>query len=836
MHLFFFFIYMFLPVFLFSVEEDSNMKFSEKELFLQVFGKKKTNKKLLTPIYIHGKYSEMIQIKKEKDIIYFPSGFLHKHLVLLINSEAFNQLKKIGDSNEWINQTSLEDQGYKVLFDHSSLIVNIIVPAKYLLTQYHKIIKLQRDNLGYQQVFPAAVSGYLNMHLRENWTSSLGSSKRSPLSINFDSVLNIKGWAWQNIFSYTEKRNIPWIYSKQSLNYDIPEKYLKFTLGELSNYSSKLSSLPTLAGFQIQKTFSLDPYFDQVNSVKQLLYLEEKSKIEIWKNGIKSRSFDLLRGPHVLSNLSNLRGLNNFELKVFDQSGNEQKHFFSYVYEPKLLAPGLFEYSAIIGFPSNVEKGLINYDTKNPYADFNLKKGINKKRTIIILSQWRKKKYILGGEAISAYHWGIFEASTVASLGDLFGSTIKINFLNYIPQSGWEKKINWNIQATYFTDGYSPITSDLPTSSNKLSIESSVSYPFKHQIRCSYSANYQLLRAGGSSLRLTGRVSTSLSLKKLKHRLSLNFYSTLKKTSGLSDEWRGGFSCNLSLNSRYIRLNERYSTDSMEKSIKLDHAHRFSSSSLDSGLTLKNSPGITEGYVDLDYSNDRLIFNASHKRSYKKNSSQNLSSNTSMSTSIVYADGSWGISRPVDNSFVLITPHSTLKKSSILINSGPDYYSSSSNSFLPAVSLLTSYRKSNLSVYIPDQPLGSNIGNGLYRITPGFKRGVSITVGDSGTTMLDGYLVTSSEEPLAFIFGKIISTSKPLEEPILFFTNATGRFRIIGVSPGDHEMQFSDSNYLPEKISIPEETIGLYKLDKILIKKKNEKPVSPSDDSTKDPH
>ena len=790
--------------------------FSEEELFLKAFGKKKVLERFTGPVYINGKYAETTQVTIKEGSIYLPTSFLYENLAPYIQPEALEQVREIQAKSEGVDQESLAIKGYVVSLDRVSLIVHVTIPAKDLLTQHHQITHSQREDKEAVVVFPAAVSGYLNMHMEEGFYGVSDKISRQPFLINFESIVNFRGLAWQNLFSYGEGREFPWAYSKQSLYYDLQERNLRFTLGDIYPSLSEFRTLPSLAGFHIEKSFLLDPEFVTAPGVERLLYLEEKGGVEVWVNGIKNKVFNLQRGPHMFSDFSSFNGVNNVELKVFDQYGREKRLVFNYIYEPRLLAPGLCEYSFLVGFPSEVKEGVMHYNTKNPHADFWLRKGVNDTKTVAAFGQWREQRFVTGAALTSAFPWGSVEVALAASAGKQapgLGLTARLS--NYLGQSGWQKKLQWNMGVTSYTKGYRALVADKAVLPPELLLHGVASYPYESVGYFSCFIEHERSRVAGTSSRFGGQFLTSLT-----NSVDLSLDTSFRKKPGESNEWRGGFMLTWHPSSHRIEVNGHYDTKSREKAINISHWRAFSRSHLDlDGSLVDSAKGIT-GNGLLKYSSDRFLLEASHTRSYPKERPDQTETRATLGASIVFADGSWGISRPVEDSFVLMTAHPSLQNASVLMNPSDTQYLSRSSTYLPAVSSTgTPYLRTTYWADVPDQPLGCDIGSGRYVVVPGFKRGVRVIVGTSATVILDGYLVTAAGEPLALTGGEVVPVSSTaLDTPIPFFSNRTGRFRLMGLAPGEYEMRFFDSHHRPEKISIPEESTGLYRVGKLVIR------------------
>ena len=182
-----------------------------------------------------------------------------------------------------------------------------------------------------------------------------------------------------------------------------------------------------------------------------------------------------------------------------------------------------------------------------------------------------------------------------------------------------------------------------------------------------------------------------------------------------------------------------------------------------------------------------------------------------VATSLVYADGAWGIGRPVTNGFALVSPHRSLDGSPVVI--GPaDSAMAESGMFGPAiVSSIGAYRQTRLSYDAPAAPAGYDLGSAAYDLKAPYKAGYSLQAGSAYTITAMGTLVDAGGAPLPLLAGTAREANSENGRKVELFTNRVGRFGAQGLAPGRWIIEMPTE---PEPtryvIDVPEGVVGLH--------------------------
>ena len=174
-------------------------------------------------------------------------------------------------------------------------------------------------------------------------------------------------------------------------------------------------------------------------------------------------------------------------------------------------------------------------------------------------------------------------------------------------------------------------------------------------------------------------------------------------------------------------------------------------------------------------------------------------------TSLAVADGSFSIGRPIQDSFAIVRTHPSLNGTDILIDANGRFSTANSGAMGTALQpSLSSYSERNLLVTAPDAPMGTDLGEGSFRLLPAYRSGYRLTVGSDYMVSVVGRLLGTNGEPIALVAGSAVEEAHPEREPLPLFTNAAGRFGATGLAPGRWRIKLSDTDRTQYELEIPD--------------------------------
>lgn len=106
------------------------------------------------------------------------------------------------------------------------------------------------------------------------------------------------------------------------------------------------------------------------------------------------------------------------------------------------------------------------------------------------------------------------------------------------------------------------------------------------------------------------------------------------------------------------------------------------------------------------------------------------------------ADRSFSIGRPIQDSFAIVRAHPSLRGTDILVDANGRYSTANSGALGTALQpSLSSYSERNLLVTALDAPIGSDLGEGSFRLLPAYRSGYRLTVGSDYMVSVVGRLL-----------------------------------------------------------------------------------------------
>ncbi|HAA91761.1 MAG TPA: hypothetical protein DCE33_04910, partial [Rhodospirillaceae bacterium] len=186
-------------------------------------------------------------------------------------------------------------------------------------------------------------------------------------------------------------------------------------------------------------------------------------------------------------------------------------------------------------------------------------------------------------------------------------------------------------------------------------------------------------------------------------------------------------------------------------------------------------------------------------------------------TSLAYADGSFGIGRPIFDSFAVLKPNQVLREQEVISGrslSDNEYTARSGPLGAAVQSDLSSYNVQSIQYDLAGADQVVAVGDGTARVEPRFRSGYKIVVGNSRFVSAVGTLTVGGAQAELWS-GTITSVDDEGFEPMPFFTNSRGRFGIIGLAPGKTYRVAISREGREFEISVPEDNAGLLRLDEV---------------------
>lgn len=707
-----------------------------------------------------------------------------------------------------ISLQALHGLGYIVTYDPATISLRIAIPAVDRPVQSIQIADLDRERYG-DVTEPARFSAYLNARgsLDYVWDGA-GKGLNEP-SVLLNAAARYGGVVFETEGSYQGGASEPFIREGSRLVYDQLDKDSRWTLGDLQPTSRGFAGSTPMAGVSVVRSYTLlQPQRNVQPRGDQAFTLIRPSTVEAFINGQSVRQIRLQPGTYNVRDFPFGQGANDVQLIITDDAGGRETIEFSLFFDRSLLAPGLAEYAVYVGATTDFQGGQRSYSSDLVSTGF-YRRGLSESLTGGANYQIQQSGAVIGGEIVWANPIGTLGVDVAASQNDGIGSGYAVNasFQRLFREENGRSR---SLSATFETRSNNFTTPGLLLADNRFAYQAGVSYSqgLTEYQYISFDARYSAGRD----------IYPDESRLRVNYGLRLNSRVNFQVEGNYEDRALGkGFGARFSFTFRRSeRSSVQGSYDSQTEQSRL-------------GYQTSNGRGVGSWSADVDVTNanesnrvngsynrisNRAEWGVAQTASLDGGGGDVTDRRTSLrgGSAIVFADGAFGVSRPVFDSFAVVAPHSSLKDRTIVINPQADSFSSRSGWLGPAIANdLTSYSDRAVPYDVPDAPVGYDLGQGAFRVFPPYRAGYLVTVGSDYFITAIGRLLDSEGQPIPLLAGTAIEVGGQ-QRRVELFTNRDGRFGASGLRPGTWRIELPTRPVSVYTIVIPEGSDGVVTL------------------------
>lgn len=780
------------------------------------------DQRVFVPFLINNQEKGQVLIFIRRDnSIYFPANQVLDVISEILLENIQQQLITEIDNQGNIELTDLIKYGLKANFDQRRLELKIDIPPELRKPNF-----VDLENNPYSQsgniVNISNTSGWINLSIDQDfqWTGNnqleLG---RKPIIANFETVFNHQNWVLEHNFLIEEYAENFLQRQRTTLVKDDQNNAIRYQLGDIAFPNNSYQTGGNFIGIAMDKNFSIQPQKITNSTQEYELLLEQSAIVKIYINDQLNNILNLPEGKHNLKNFNLITGNNNINLEIIYANGETKNIKFNVPFDHQLLGADIEDYNLSFGFKDNFQEGKHDYNWDHPNFSGFYRTGITNNLTLGSYFQGNFNQQLLGIDGILATNFGNLIMDTVISNSDDFGSDFayKINYryLHDHPDNPADR----NFDLTFVYQGENFMLPD----------QIKPNFDFNYQV----SANYHqtLFEDYNLSLGLNYQFRDN-NINNNQGNLSLGLSKSILLNNGLRANIQ--FNQNFNLNSpdefgvrltlfwSPTRTNQfiSASTDSLTETNQFSWTQTspYLINGINQAIFIQNSPNNDRLDYNLDYTDQRYKLSFDHRidNNYLTENIENISS-LRLETALVFADGNFAFSRPIQDNFALVMPHPNLANYEIQLNSFGENYEAKADSFGGGVIPdLESYLSSNILTDAPELPLGYDLGQPSYLVFPTYKSGTLIQVGSDATVFLRGTLINQENQPIGLEVLEITSLDDPHWQPITIFTNRIGKFAAEGLKPGHFQIKLM-SNQETTDFTIPENTEGLYDLGLLIL-------------------
>ena len=769
------------------------------------------------PLIVNGRiYGSSYVLASTEGSVYFIKEVILQTLSDLLNDAYTEKLSLNMKELVFFERFEIEKE-ISLTFNDIDQLIEVIVDPTLIKLQTNRCC-IQGEGYNFDDLVPVADwSGFLNLrygkglgyvYLPEFQTSYLPHHMLSDFAIQHDD------WVFTGALStnfqqpkFDNLGSLLWI--KDSISED-----RRIFIGEFAPDTIGNQYVPNMLGI----AFMPSPYTNLTTRCQSegvasrdspSFFLTYPSKVDVIINGFLYDTLDLNAGPHQLADLPVRTGNNNVQFRIHEAQEGAQIISSNYFYDTTLLEPGEIDYFSSAGVLENYYNNRVGWGFPL-YSGYFLY-GVNQNYTSGTYLSLTKKICQFGIEnrmLIGNRFRVLLDIGTSWFFESTPEPSVQLSIENITTD---ESPTYWNLYVNYLGDKYLSnhqmrSYQDYYDYNNQVLLTASfnVSRTFFDNISCSLTYACSQANPKGSKY-LNHRA-------KMKRKRKSNFYSGINGAVSMPVTRNIGasicfYSTSMTPTQRYeqgilLTFNWSYNQN-INGAIYYDSFRDYLtnrvnySKQLDTNSTINANAAIqTKGRHNtflgaVNYIGERMEAHLSNDAVFKiSQNDREYYGRTSfmLGTSLCYADGAWGISRPIFDSFAIVKTYGDLQASNVRINPrNDDEYAAQSRGPLPAVfPYLSAYTPNELTVVPKGDQFGYELDKTFFTCYPKFKSGTLIKLKRHRIYFVEGVLVDSAGLPMSCQCGWIKSEGEQVILP--FFTNREGEFQFIGEDPGVFEL------------------------------------------------
>ena len=628
-------------------------------------------------------------------------------------------------------------------------------------------------------LFPKGNSAFLNYRLNYSDSNNSDPSEQmtNQLGIRLGEILLMSDT------SYTTTANDErFIRLMSNLTYDRQVDMQRMVVGDQFAASGELGNSVNIGGIGFSKVYRMNPYFSKNPLLTLSGMISLPSEVEIYLNGVRIRREKLSPGEFELKNISYYGGAGDVEVVIRDAFGRVERIKYPFYFTDMLLKKGLYEYSYNLGALRNAFGTESDQYGDTVFSGFQ-RYGLTDSLTIGFRTEGEASRFYNIGPQLgyNIDNKGIATLSLSESAGDSEhrGSAWSFTY-------GFQKRnITARLLARGFTENYSMIGIVDSIEKTKMEQGAGIGYGFADigniSIDLSTTKKYSGVDKQVATVSFSKNISRWLSG-------SVTYKNILEQDS--NNEIFLGLNYNTDGD---LSLAGNYHKSKVEDTILFQAQKNLP---LGEGLgyraTLeKRVTDVGSGYLFnpvLQYNEKYGLYEGEYRGNYNNETDiRDDYYQLSASGAVVYAGNTFGLMRPVNDSFGLIKVG---QLSGIrVLQGGKEVGSTGSNGKL-FVPNLGSYYDNSIS--IDDKGIGMdyNIPEVQKYVSPSFRSGVLIDFAVSKFQAVTGKLhikIDGKKEPVEFYEITVLEGAKEINFP----TGKDGEFYLENLKSGDYSAELS---------------------------------------------
>jgi outer membrane usher protein len=747
------------------------------------------------------------------DSIEFSSQRVLDLLSNVLESNALKALQGSFASKETLSPADFAASGVGISYNPQLLELRFDIASERRASRSVQVTPFDREKIG-NFTKPADFAAYVNIRGSADYLhSGPGDGFQDPVFF-LDGAMNIGGVVAESEAFWQPGTFGPDFQRQGSrLVYDDQKRLIRWTAGDLQPIARGFQSAPDIAGLSLFRSYSvLNPQQITRPRGDRSFRLDRPSTVEVSVNGQIVRRLQLNPGNYDLRDFPFAQGSNDIKLSILDDSGRTELLRFNVFLEQSQLAKGLTEFGVYAGVLAPLARRGPHYTNDFAFSGF-VRHGFSDRATIGANFQADKTVKMGGVEAVFGTPVGTF--STNVSLSDIKGygsGWASVTTFQRLIQRGNGRSDTLNLSVETRSKKFGPIGSFLPNN------------PFKWEVGGGYSHAFNDASYGGFDARYSkGRgLQRDVQMYRLTTGYRLSSTATLTadgryERDNLGSRVSGLVSLNIRLG-RFSSIRSDYDTRDNRARLSYQTLHGQGVGSYSITGDIERSDRGAGASFNGNYIANRAELGVSHFGTFSDNFGRSIAQRTAFraATSIAIADGAVSVGRPIYDSFAIIKGHKSLKGANVVVEPSPFGITAQTGALNAATQPnLSSYSERTIAIDAPQAKSGVDLGQGSFRVFPGYRSGYVLTVGSDYSVTALGRLLNQDGEAVSLVTGTAVELAHPDRPAVSVFTNREGKFGLTGLAPGKWRIQMNDDQKSVFEITIPDNAEGAVRLGDI---------------------
>lgn len=747
------------------------------------------------------------------DSLSFPADRTLQLLDELLDPNVMTALRGSFAGKSAIGPADLASAGITVEYDPRTLELRFMIPVEKRASRRLSVSALDRQSVG-EFVKPLDYSAYLNIR------GSVDLYEQGPVTGFQEPVFLLNGAV--NLKGVVLETDAIWIPGGPGKDfqrlgsryvYDDTKNVVRFTLGDLEAQGRGFQAVPDIAGISIFRSYSvLNPQQVIRPRGDRTFRLERPSTVEVIVNGQQVRRLQLAPGNYNLRDFPFAQGGNDIRLNVLDDTGRTEVLRFNIFLDQTQLAKGLDEFGLYAGVHAPLGASGPVYSDDWVVSGF-YRRGISDNLTLGANFQADDQVQMAGIEAMFGTPIGSFGTHLAYSHTDGFGDgfALQATFQRIIQHQNGQAD-TFNLFVEHRSRRFAPVTFFLADNQYDYEIGGGYTHAFNADFYMGANARFSKGRGLNSDVHnysLIGgwRISSA---------------ATLSAEARYTEDSRGDeFSGFVTLTVRFGRsssIRGEYDTRDNRARLSYQTLHGNGVGSYNITADVERSDFGSNMGFNANYFTNRAELGFSHFGTFSGDFGDSVSQRSTfrLGTSIAVGGGEVSIGRPIYDSFAIVRPHASLKNANVLVDPSVLGVTAMTGDMKVATQPnLSSYSERTVTVDVEGAPAGTDIGQGSFKLFPGYRSGYMLQVGSEYFITATGTMLDIDGQPVSLVSGKATELAHPERAPVTVFTNRQGRFGATGLAPGQWRIEMLDANKSVYVITIPQDAEGIVRLGDI---------------------